>query len=147
MKNRIVALLAAAAVILGLAAGCGLLDMPQLALKRMSEEVRRDGLKALEARLTGRALVKYSLAMKVRDYPLVRALADGDRAGDFSCRLERMERDGDRAEAFLTVSCAGLTGTVRVDMVRRNGGWMISDFGLGSLGLVLHAGGDGYAEA
>ena len=145
MRVRIIA--AAVAVILGLAAaGIAVTNMPEIALKRISEEVRRDGPDALEVHLTARALVKYKLAMKARDIPLLRALTGGERGSTFSCELDRMEREGDRAEALLKVSCAGLTRTVRVDMIRRDGVWLICDLKLDLRGSVPRTGGDGYVR-
>ena len=152
MKARIIAAAAAFAVVLGLAfAGYAVLNMPEIALQRMADEVRRDGPEALEAHLTSRALFKYKLALKAYDLPLTRKAAGlvsaGEQAEVFSCRLDHMERTGDRAEAFMKVSCAGLTGVVRVDMIRTAGVWMINDLKLDLRGTAPRMGGDGYAQA
>ena len=44
-------------------------------------------------------------------------------------------------------ACAGLTGTVRLNMVRVAGVWMICDLKLDLRGAAPLTGGDGYAQA
>lgn len=151
MKVRIIAAAVAFAVVLGLAfAACAVLNMPEIALKRMANEVSREGPEALETHLTSRALLKYRLAMKAYHLPLTRkaaGLVSGrGQAEAFSCGLDHMERTGDQAEAFMKVSCAGLTGTVRLNMVRVAGVWMICDLKLNLRGAAPLTGGDEYAK-
>ena len=135
MKVRIIAAAVAFAVVLGLAfTACAVLNMPEIALKRMANEVSREGPEALETHLTSRALLKYRLAMKAYHLPLTRKAA-----GLVSGRGQ--------AEAFMKVSCAGLTGTVRLNMVRVAGVWMICDLKLNLRGAAPLTGGDGYAQA
>lgn len=115
--------------------------LPETALKQIAQDVKENGITAIEPYLTDHAVEVYQLAKTIVQSPLSRVLAGSDKvsalysilragASDLSLNLEKIERGEDSAEISLNAETAAFSGKINLSMVYRENQWLIRNVSL-----------------
>lgn len=118
------------------------LNSPEYALAQMAQDVKRSGLDGLEPHLTQEAQETLDKLGAVSDNTLVGSIlsalnADSyldtlkDKLSEVEWSVDDVLRNSEKARVSLGFNYEDkITGTVEVDMVRRDGEWKISGIGM-----------------
>ena len=123
-----------------------ILNTPEYTLRNMMNDIKQDGITAIEPYLTDNMLVIYQGARAVTENPLLQYLISTDYASQFidimsdvslKWALEGVERARSTAIATLNVTCDSFCGHIDFDMVRKDRQWLISNVSLSAATIIL----------
>ncbi|MBR6185536.1 MAG: hypothetical protein IKQ41_04680 [Clostridia bacterium] len=141
LKKRWVMIALAATLVAVLVGGFVLytvLNSPQYTLKKIADEVKANGVKAVEPHLTGNALKAYNkvydisqnfvvqLVTSLTDIHKVVDLLDG-KSGPWEYKLGDTKTSGSNSSVTIHIIGSSFSGDLNLEMKKESGSWKISD--------------------